>query len=122
MILSLNNQQIRQVYDKGKSRSDRNLVMVVLPNGRNENRIGISVSKRNGNSVVRHRLKRIIKEAYRLLQDRFQIGYDIVFIARNSLIGQKSTLAADSVLGLAKRCRILQTENLIKSEHNEKNE
>ena len=68
MIQSLKNPQFRVVYDRGKSRSDRYLVMYVYPNGLSINRLGITVSKRNGNSVVRSRLKRIIKEAYRQQQ------------------------------------------------------
>lgn len=117
MIQSLRNQQIRDLYNnKTRSRSDRYLVMIIKENGRNDNRLGITVSKKNGNSVVRHRLKRIIKEAYRLVQNRISTGYDIVFIARNTLIGQKSTLVMSSVLELSKRCRILLAENEYSSE------
>ncbi len=87
------------------------MVMFALPNGRQENRLGISVSKRNGNSVVRHRLKRIIKEAYRLRREQFQTGYDIVLIARNPSIGEKSTRMEKSITGLAKRLHIWNTEN-----------
>ena len=48
------------------------------------NRIGISVSKKVGNSIIRHRVKRLIKEAYRLHEDMFNSGLDIVVIARVS--------------------------------------
>lgn len=113
MIQSLKNPQFRVVYDRGKSRSDRYLVMYVYPNGLSINRLGITVSKRNGNSVVRSRLKRIIKEAYRQQQHRFLSGYDIVFIARNPAKDQKSTQLERSILGIAEKFQILKTENRV---------
>lgn len=113
MIQSLKNPQFRTVYSYGRSKSDRYLVMYVYPNGLEENRLGITVSKKNGNSVVRSRLKRIIKEAYRLQQQRFLSGYDIVIIARNPSIDQKSTQMERSILALAEKFHILKAENRV---------
>lgn len=56
--------------------------MYVLENGLKENRIGISVSKKVGNSVVRHRVTRLIRESYRLNKYQMKQGFDIVFVAR----------------------------------------
>lgn len=56
--------------------------MYVKENDLEINRIGISVSKKVGNSVVRHRLKRLISESYRLHEEIFNSGLDIVIIAR----------------------------------------
>lgn len=56
--------------------------MYVLENGLEENRIGISVSKKVGNSVVRHRVTRLIRESYRLNKYQMKQGFDIVFVAR----------------------------------------
>lgn len=78
------NSDFKKVYSRGKSCADRYLVMYVLKNGTGCNRFGISVSKKVGNSVVRHRVKRVIKEAYRLHEDMFRSGLDIVVIARTS--------------------------------------
>ena len=77
-----NNSDFQLVYKNGKSRANRYLVMYVLENSMNNNRLGISVSKKVGNSVVRHYLKRCIKESYRLHEDMFNSGLDIVVIAR----------------------------------------
>ena len=78
------NEDFRQVYRHGKSRADRLLVMYVKENGLGKNRIGITVSKKGGNSVVRHRIRRLIKEVIRLSEEYFHIGYDCVFVARTN--------------------------------------
>ena len=57
--------------------------MYVMENGRNHNRLGISVSKKIGNSVVRHTFCRKIREIFRLKKDRTRTGFDIIIIARN---------------------------------------
>ena len=96
-MISLKNQEVRAVYDKGKSLANRLLIMYVLKNDVNENRIGISVSKKVGNSVVRHRVKRLIKESARLCGIDHYIGYDIVVIARVNICG-KSFNEVDSAM------------------------
>ena len=76
------NSDFENVYKSGKSYANKNLVIYTLKNGTDENRLGISVSKKVGNSVVRHRLKRLIKESYRLHEKMFNSGLDIAVIAR----------------------------------------
>jgi len=76
------NEDFKKVYGKGKSIANRHLVMYVLENGLKRNRVGISVSKKVGNSVVRHRVTRLIRESYRISEEHFKCGYDIVIIAR----------------------------------------
>ena len=78
------NADFQIVYKEGKSFANKYLVMYVKENGLDINRIGISVSKKVGNSVVRHRLKRLILESYRLHEDIFNSGLDMVIIARNT--------------------------------------
>ena len=78
----MKNKDFQEVYKKGKSYANKYLVMYVLQNHTEENRLGISVSKKVGNSVVRHRITRLIRESYRLNQSQFKKGYDIVVIAR----------------------------------------
>ena len=76
------NRDFQNVYSKGKSYANRLLVMYVLDNQTESNRLGISVSKKVGNSVIRHRITRLIRESYRLQEDMFNSGLDIVVIAR----------------------------------------
>ena len=78
------NYQFRFVYNRGKSIANRLLVMYVVRNGTDGNRFGISVSKKVGNSVVRSRITRLLRESYRLSESKFLAGYDIVVIARAS--------------------------------------
>mgnify|MGYP000618145491 FL=1 len=56
--------------------------MYVLKNGSDKNRFGISVSKKVGNSVVRHHITRLLRESYRLHEEMFHSGWDIAVIAR----------------------------------------
>ena len=72
------------VYRQGKSYANKYLVLYIMENQTEKNRIGISVSKKVGNSVVRHHLTRLIRESYRLQEECFQRGYDLVVIARQS--------------------------------------
>lgn len=75
-------QDFQHVYKKGKSFANKYLIMYVLENNKDRNRLGISVSKKVGNSIVRHRLTRLIRESYRLKEDKFRCGFDMVVIAR----------------------------------------
>lgn len=78
------NTDFQNVYKNGKSYANRYLVMYVLENQTSRNRLGISVSKKVGNSIVRHRVTRLIRESYRLQEDMFNSGLDMVVIARKS--------------------------------------
>ena len=78
------NSDFQKVYRQRKSYANRYLVMYVLENHTEGNRLGISVSKKVGNSVIRHHLTRLIRESYRLHEDMFNNGLDIVVIARST--------------------------------------
>lgn len=76
------NRDFQSVYKCGTSKANKYLVMYVKENNTERNRIGISVSKKVGNSVVRHHLARLIREGYRLQEELFRSGLDVVIIAR----------------------------------------
>lgn len=78
------NRDFQKVYRNGKSLANKYFIMYILRNDSEKNRLGISVSKKVGNSVVRHHLTRLIREGYRLQEEHFQYGWDIVVIARTS--------------------------------------
>ena len=70
------------VYRKGKSFANSYIVMYVNKTGEDDRKLGISVSKKVGNSVVRHRITRLIRECFRLNKEKFIPGINIVIIAR----------------------------------------
>lgn len=102
------NSHFRYIYNRGKSISNASLVMYTNRNNKPINRIGISVSKKIGNSVVRNRVKRLIKESYRNNKDRFIKGYDIIYIARIGTSKLKYIDIEKSIFNLAKRGGILK--------------
>lgn len=76
------NQDFQSVYQTGRSCANRQLVMYVKRTEHPGVRIGISVSKKVGNSVVRHHLTRLIRECFRLHMDMLETGTDIVVVVR----------------------------------------
>ena len=106
MIRSLKNREFGKVYQSGRSKADACLVLYILENGTDEKRLGISVSKKIGNSVVRSRVKRIIKEGFRLQEPKLANGFDYVWIARNPAKNKKSTDMEVSIRRLAERLKV----------------
>lgn len=102
------------VYKNGKSFANRYLVMYKKKNDTDRNRLGISVSKKVGNSVVRHRVTRLIRESYRLNEEKFEQGYDFVIVARVSAKGISYFDMESALLHVAK------LQNVRKDVKNEK--
>lgn len=101
------NADFQNVYKNGKSYANKYLVMYVLENNLNRNRLGISVSKKVGNSVVRHRLTRLIRESYRLNEKMFKDGLDIVVIARVIAKGKSYKEISSALLHMGNIHKIL---------------
>ena len=76
------NKDFQIVYHRGKSAGNRTLVMYIFPNQTEKNRLGISVSKKVGNSIVRHRISRQLREIFRLNSEKVLQGYEIVTIVK----------------------------------------
>ncbi len=79
-----NSLQFKEVYGRGKSIANKYLVMYVLP-GKGEFRLGISVSKKVGNSVTRHHITRLIRESYLLHKEQIPDDIHMVVVARSSV-------------------------------------
>ena len=80
------NSVFRRLYAKGKSAASSYLVVYCRKNGRQENRIGITVSKKLGHAVVRNRVRRRFREIYRLHEAEFGIGWDLVHGYQKALL------------------------------------
>ena len=96
------NADFQNLYKSGRSFANKYLVMYVKENDLGMNRIGISVSKKVGNSVVRHRVKRLILESYRLHEDIFNSSLDMVIIARATAKDRSYKEIESAVLHLGK--------------------
>ena len=101
------NADFQNVYRDGVSFANRYLVMYIKENGTDRNRLGISVSKKVGNSVVRHRITRLIRESYRLREDMFNSGLDMVVIARKGAKDKTCQEIESALLHLGKLHGIL---------------
>lgn len=99
----------QRVYKKGKSYANKYLIMYVMEQDTQRNRIGISVSKKVGNSVVRHRLTRLIRESYRLNEEKFVDGLDIVIIARPGAKGRNFFDIESAMLHLGRLQKIMRS-------------
>ena len=115
------NSEFSAVYNKGKSVGDRYVVLFYRPNGLPYNRTGFLASKKVGNSVVRHRITRLIRESYRLNEQKFVGGLDIVVIARPGAKERSFFEIESALLHLGRLHSILKEEEKkeVKKEHEE---
>ena len=80
------NYEFRRVYNKGKSGVSPFLVVYARPNRGGKNRLGVTVSTKLGKAVIRNRVRRRLREIYRLSQPEMKQGYDIVLVARSRAV------------------------------------
>ena len=83
------------------------LVLYARKNRTGTNRVGITVSKKLGKANVRNRIRRRLREVYRLNEDTFQPGWDIVVVARTRAIHAPFDVLTENYLALAKKAGIL---------------
>ena len=86
------------------------LVLYARRNSMNTNRVGVTVGKKLGHAVVRNRVRRRLREVYRLNESRFTPGWDIVVVARSRCISADFGKLTQAYLSLAEKAGILQKE------------
>jgi len=101
------NHEFRRLYSKGKSAASPYAVVYCRRNGSTANRLGVTVSTKIGGAVQRNRIRRRLKEIYRLNEGSMSTGHDVVIVAR-----MKSRFAGfheleSSVLALLKKLKIM---------------
>lgn len=80
------NYEFRRIYAKGRSGVSPYFVVYVRPNRRGHNRLGVTVSTKLGHAVVRNRVRRRLREIFRLNQDKLTQGYDMIVVARTRAV------------------------------------
>lgn len=97
------NKDFRKLYYRGKSCVCRNVVVYCMKSSTDSNRIGITCGKSVGKAVVRNRLKRLVRESYRLMEPDLQKGFDFVFVIRSRAVGKAfSDINRDMVYAMKK--------------------
>lgn len=84
------------------------LVLYARPNRTGKNRVGITAGKKLGKAVVRNRVRRRLREVYRLNEEKFQPGWDIVVVARSRCITASFPKLTNAYLSLAEKAGILK--------------
>ncbi len=107
--LKLNHIFRRLYHTNGQANSY--LVMYARKNRTDANRIGITVSKKLGKAHIRNRVRRRLREVYRLNEEKFQPGWDIVVVARTRAVDAPFDRLTENYLSLAQKAGILLTED-----------
>ncbi len=102
------NFQFRRMYRSAKSEADKYLVLYYRKNRGQENHLGITVSKKVGTAVVRNRIRRLIKENYRLNEEGIVQGYDFVIVARSRAANADFYQIRASLLSLFTACHLVK--------------
>ncbi len=102
--------EFKRVYKKGKTVVSRNIVLYYCKNNLTYNRIGFSISKKVGKSVVRNKIKRIYKEAFYQLNvnGKLRKGYDFILIARKPAVDVNYYEACKELYTLCRKKNLLQ--------------
>ena len=112
------NHGFRRRDQKGRSAAGKYLVIYCRKNGSQENRIGLTVSAKLGHAVVRNRIRRRLREIYRLHESQFQPGWDIVVVARGRAVDAPYRKLESAYLSLADKLGLLireETEGIEKA-------
>ncbi len=104
------NEDFRRVYRGRRSHASAHLVLYALANGTDKVRVGVSVSKKVGNSVIRHRIKRRLREIFRLALPTIRPGYDLVVVVREGSADAASDELREEVTRLLFRHHLLKNE------------
>ena len=83
------NKDFKRLYYRGKTFAGSNIVIYASFNKKSYNRLGLTCGKAIGKAVKRNRVKRLMRESYRLLEDKMKPGIDLVIVARSRAVYAK---------------------------------
>ena len=106
------NHLFRRAYNRGKTAADGRLALYVRRNGQKNNRLGLTVSTKVGCAVVRNRIRRRLREIYRLNEDKLISGADVVVVARVRAASSQYRQLENSFLKLADKLELLKKEGV----------
>ena len=98
--------QFQTVYSEGKSYASRDMVMYVLKSEEYAGKVAFAAGKKLGCAVVRNRVKRLLRECYRLNQYKIKPGYALILIGRNAMVKKKRQEVELSFIELLKKAKI----------------
>ena len=100
--------EFRRIYKKGRSFVNPAIVVYIQKNRTGGNRVGITTSKKIGGAVQRNRARRIIRAAYRALENRLPGGYDFVFVARGRTCSLKTQDVQRAIGGIFASAKLFE--------------
>lgn len=104
------NHEFRRLYSRGASAAGNGLVIYCRKNRLGHNRLGITVSTKLGNAVIRNRVRRRLRETFRLNGPMLRQGYDIVLVARHRVVNMPWNELNASFLKLSKKLGLLEED------------
>lgn len=100
------NYEFSRVYNKGRFLAGRHVVLHYLRRPGNTNRLGVTASRKIKGSVRRNRIKRLLRESYRLMEDRLMPGYDLILVGRDTADQPDYCVISQEVSNLLQRSGI----------------
>ncbi len=104
------NYEFRRIYAKGKSGVSPCLVVYCRPNRRENNRLGVTVSAKIGHAVIRNRVRRRLREIFRLSQPEMKQGYDVILVARSRAVRATYRELTKDYLRVCEKLALLEKE------------
>ena len=104
------NYEFRRIYRKGRSAVSPYFVVYCLKNRAGASRLGVTVSKKLGHAVVRNRVRRRIREIYRLNRDKMRPGWDVIVVGRGRSAAGPYRKMNEAYLDCLRRLSLLQEE------------